>query len=124
MREQRKFICIVCPVGCSIMADVEDGELVQMQGQGCRRGEAFVREELTAPKRVLTTTVRVMGGRRPLVSVRSNAPLPKERLLSVVRELRYKELSAPVAQYQIVWADVEHTGVDIVTTRAVPVRDA
>ena len=120
MRTQREFICVTCPMGCTISAIVEGSELVEVQGQACRRGIAFVREELTAPKRTLTTTVRVAGGALPLVPVRSREPLPKGIVLDVAARLRAVELVAPVAAHQVVMADALGSGVDIVTTRALP----
>ena len=120
MREHREFICIVCPVGCSIDATVEDGELVEAQGQACKRGIAFVHEELTAPRRMLTTTVQVAGGELPLVPIRSSEALPKEILPRVVGRLREVVLEAPVAEHQVVIEDVFGTGVDIITSRALP----
>ncbi|MFH1084858.1 MAG: DUF1667 domain-containing protein, partial [Chloroflexota bacterium] len=120
MREAREFICVTCPVGCTIQATVDDGQLVGTDGHACQRGVAFVREELTAPKRMLTTTVRVRGGALPLVPVRSTAPLPKGQLLAVARLLRRIEIEAPVVEHQVVLADVLGTGVDLVTSRALP----
>lgn len=117
MIEEREFICVTCPVGCSVVARVEGQELVELRGQACARGEAFVREELTDPRRILTTTVRVLGGKLPLVPVRSTAPLPKHLLFDVARALRQVELEAPVTLRQVVLANASGTGVDIVTSR-------
>lgn len=124
MAEQREFICVTCPVGCTIQATVEGQELIALQGQSCQRGEAFVREELTNPRRMFTTTVRVRGGKLPLVPVRSSAPLPKGLLMEVAKALRTVELTAPVAQHQVVLANVLGTGVDIITSRPVEALDA
>ena len=118
MRTQREFICVICPVGCTIEAIVEGNELVGISGQACKRGVVFVQEELTAPRRVLTTTVRVRGGALPLVPVRSSEPLPKELLVQVVEALRQVSLEAPVSEHQIVIGNVLDTGVDVVTSRA------
>lgn len=119
VRDRRRFICVTCPVGCAIEATVEDGELCEITGQACKRGVDFVREELTAPKRMLTTTVRVKGGVLPLVPVRSTAALPKELLLPVAALLRKVTLEAPVQEHQVVVANVLDTGVDIVASRDV-----
>ncbi|HHX63581.1 MAG TPA: DUF1667 domain-containing protein, partial [Chloroflexi bacterium] len=59
MLDEREFICVTCPVGCSIETVVEGQELIEIRGQACNRGVAFVKEELSAPRRMLTTTVRV-----------------------------------------------------------------
>ncbi len=120
MAEQRQFICVTCPVGCTIDATTEGGELVEAQGQACKRGVAFVREELTAPRRMLTTTVRVRGGVLPLVPVRSSGALPKGLIMDIVRDLRGIVLEAPVGEHQTVLRDVHGTGVDIITSRAMP----
>ena len=117
MVEQREFICVTCPVGCSIDAMVEGQELVELRGQACGRGEDFVREELTDPRRMLTTTVRVRGGRLPLVPVRSSAPLPQHLLFDVARALRQIELVAPIKEHQVVLENVLGTQVDIITSR-------
>jgi len=120
LREQREFICVVCPVGCTISATIEDGRLVEASGQACKRGIAFVNEELTDPRRMLTTTVQVVGGRLPLVPVRSSEALPKGILLQVAAELREVVLEAPVGEHQTVIEDVFGTGVDIITSREMP----
>ncbi|MGM0401705.1 MAG: DUF1667 domain-containing protein [Chloroflexota bacterium] len=124
MAERREFICITCPVGCTLQAVVEGDELIDVEGAGCRRGIEFVREELTDPRRTLTTTVQVEGGTLPLVPVRSEAPLPKEHLLEVARALREVVLSAPVAQHQVVLEDALGSGVDIITSRGIPREDS
>jgi len=123
MADVREFICVTCPVGCTIEAVIKEGTLVETRGEACRRGVAFVEEELTAPKRMLTTTVRVRGGELPLVPVRSTEPLPKGLVPDVVARLREVELSAPVGEHQVVLADVLGTGVDIVTSRALARAD-
>ena len=120
MPELRQFICVVCPVGCIIDATVEDGQLLEAHGQACKRGIAYVHEELTCPRRMLTTTVRVIGGSLPLVPVRSSKGLPKKLLLQVATRLREVVLEAPVSEHQMVIEDVFGTGVDIITSRQMP----
>ncbi len=119
MQEHRQFICVTCPVGCTLDAIVEGKELVELQGQSCRRGVAFVQEELAAPRRMLTTTVRVRGGSLPLVPVRSREPLPKGLLFEVADHLRSLVLEAPVHEHQVILADALHSGVDIIASREV-----
>lgn len=119
MHEHRQFICVTCPVGCTLDATVDGDQLIEMQGQACRRGIAFVQEELSAPKRMFTTTVRVRGGALPLVPVRSREPLPKGLLLQVADELRSMVLQAPVHEHQVILADALHGGVDIIASREV-----
>ena len=118
MRESREFICVTCPVGCTIQAKVEDGKLLSIEGNTCSRGIDFVEEELTAPKRMLTTTVQVRGGTLPLVPVRTVEAIPKNLLLEVARVLRDTVVDAPVEAHQVVLADALGCGVDVVTSRS------
>ncbi len=107
-------------MGCTLEAVIEGEELIEVEGGGCRRGADFVREELTDPRRTLTTTVQVEDGTLPLVPVRSETPLPKGLLLDVARALREVVLTAPVAQHQVVLEDALESGVDIITSRSLP----
>ena len=118
MRESRELVCVTCPVGCALRATLEEGELASLEGQACKRGIAFAQEELTAPKRMLTTTVKVIGGALPLVPVRTREPIPKEALLALAAQMREVELLAPVSEHQTVLANALGTGVDVITSRA------
>ena len=117
MPQEREFICVTCPVGCALTALVEGDELLEVNGQACRRGVDFVHRELTDPRRTLTTTVRVRDGALPLVPVRSAEPLPKHLVLPVALALRGVCLEAPITEHQVALADALGTGIDIVTTR-------
>ena len=52
--------CIGCPLGCQIevMMD-EDGEILLVTGNTCPRGDKYARKEVTAPTRIVTSSVRV-----------------------------------------------------------------
>ena len=102
---------------------VDGDELIEISGNTCKRGVAFAKEELTAPRRMLTTTVQVRNGEWPLVPVRTLEPLPKGLLLTVAQDLRAVILDAPVAARQVVLGNVRGTGVDIVTSRAMPAAE-
>jgi CxxC motif-containing protein len=120
MPENREFICVTCPVGCTIETVVEGQELIELKGNACKRGIAFVQEEITNPRRMLTTTVQVIGGELPLAPVHSSEPLPKNLLLAAAHELRSLRLNAPVQMGQVVLAGILGSGVDIVASR--PIR--
>jgi len=94
--QKSELICTCCPNGCALFPKrTENGELA-IEGALCKRGVDFGIAELTDPRRTLTTTVRVSGGRYPLVSVRSSRPVRKAELKTLVRQLRGVTLTAPV----------------------------
>ena len=117
--EKRTVSCIVCPMGCVGEVEMRDGAVVNVTGFNCERGSNYAREEVIAPKRMLTTTVRVEGGQLALVPVVSSQALPKEQLLRAARCLAEASVKAPVAEGQIIVANLLNLGVDIVATRAV-----
>lgn len=113
------LICIGCPLGCPLEADRDGGQVLAVRGNTCPNGEKYARKELTAPTRILTTTVAVSGGVQPVVSVKTAADVPKPLLLDCVRALKAVCVPAPVAPGQVVLADIAGTGVDVIATKAV-----
>ena len=59
---KKQFTCIVCPNGCEIEAEVENGQVISVTGHTCPRGEQYVRQELTAPRRTIASSVLVNVG--------------------------------------------------------------
>ena len=39
---KKQFTCIVCPNGCEIEAEVENGQVISVTGHTCPRGEQYV----------------------------------------------------------------------------------
>ena len=61
--EKRELICIGCPMGCPLTVELENGEIKTITGYTCKKGETYARKEVTNPTRIVTSTVRVEGGR-------------------------------------------------------------
>ena len=108
--------CIVCPTGCLVHIENIDGELI-IEGHSCKRGEEYAREEFIAPKRILTTTIRVENGLLPLIPVRSDKPLPKEKLQETLREIAIKKITAPIKMGDILIKNVLNLEVNIIASR-------
>ena len=111
----KELICIVCPRGCHLQVDEANDYAVT--GNGCQRGAEYGRAELTHPTRVVTSTVRCQGGRYPRCPVKTDRPIPKERITDVMAALERVVLTAPLEPGRIVIENVCGTGADIVTTR-------
>jgi len=120
---KKEIICIVCPVGCTLEVTVEDGKLVEVTGYECKRGVAYAEQEAVAPKRTLATTVRVKNGIHPLVPVKTDIPVPKEKMREITELLAQVEVEAPVKIGSIIVADVLGTGANVVATRNLPARE-
>ena len=120
--EEKNLICINCPLGCPLTVSLENGEIKTVTGNTCPRGEAYARKELTDPTRIVTSTVKVKGGKLAMASVKTANDIPKGKIFDCVKAIQHIELEAPVAIGQVVLADVCGTGVDIVATKNVPAK--
>ncbi len=109
-----ELICIVCPQGCRLRVDPENGCAVT--GHGCPRGEVYGRKEVIAPTRVLTSIVRIEGALHPCCPVKTADAIPKEKIADAMALLRTVRLTAPVAIGDTV-AEIDGTGVSWVVTK-------
>lgn len=116
--ETRIMNCINCPMGCELTVTVdENGKFVSVTGNTCPRGAQYAKDEVTAPKRMLTSTVRIKNGFLPLLPVVSAKPLPKEKIIACAEALRSVEAAAPVKAGDVVVGNILGLGVDIVASR-------
>lgn len=120
--EQRILTCIGCPLGCLVTVELEKGEVVSVTGNTCKRGDDYVRKEVTMPTRIVTSTVKVTGGNVPTVSVKTKSDIPKDKIFDCVRALKEVEVVAPIAIGDVVLENVVGTGVDVVATKAVEAK--
>ena len=112
----KEIRCIVCPTGCLVHVENVNGELV-IEGHSCNRGEEYAREEFIAPKRILTTTIRVENGFLPLIPVRSNTPIPKEKLQETLKEIAGTKVKAPIKMGDILIKNVIGLDANIIASR-------
>jgi CxxC motif-containing protein len=89
---------------------------LQVEGNGCRRGELYAKDEATAPKRVLTSVVAVEGCSQ-LLSVKTAGPIPKELIFAAMEEIRGICVRGEVSIGQILRENLVGTGVALVATK-------
>ncbi|PKP97537.1 MAG: molybdopterin oxidoreductase [Alphaproteobacteria bacterium HGW-Alphaproteobacteria-13] len=111
------FVCINCPLSCSLELREEAGEIVEVKGSDCKLGEKYAAEEFKDPRRVLTTTVNARGGIVALLPVHSVGAIPKRLVRDAVRALAGVTVDAPVAFGQVIAENILDTGVDVVSSR-------
>ncbi len=113
----RELICVSCPLGCPISVELsENGEVLSVKGNTCKRGEKYATTECTNPVRMLTTTIRVNGGSLPVVPVKTSAPIPKGKMFECMKTINNEVVDAPVKMGDVIICNVCDTGVDIVAT--------
>lgn len=118
--EIRELTCISCPLGCPLRVEVdENGKAVSVSGNTCKRGELYGKKEVSAPARTVTSTVRVRGGKEPVVCVRTRTEIPKDKIFPCMEEIRAASIDAPVKIGDVVISGVAGTDVDVIVTKAV-----
>lgn len=125
MPETKRFVCIVCPRGCSLEVDVNLGgpaegadsvSVVAVRGNSCKRGEKYARKEVVDPRRTLTSTVRADGAGRRRLPVRTTGSIPLNKLLDAARALDDVVVEAPMSCGDVVSRNLLGLGVDVVAT--------
>ena len=92
---KREMICIRCPMGCHLSVTQDEN--------GCTT-------------RVVTSSVRVENGRRPVCSVKTATAVPKADIPAVLAAIRTISISAPIAIGDVICADIAGTGAALVAT--------
>ena len=113
------LICIGCPLGCPLTVEMEGSEVKAVSGNTCPRGDAYARKEMTNPTRIVTSTVRVAGGKLAMVSVKTASDIPKSKIFDCVKALKDVEVKAPVKIGDVIVENVAGTGVNIIATKNV-----
>ena len=102
-----KKTCIVCPIGCHLEAELnEQGEILSVSGNTCRRGETYIRNEVTDPRRTLTSTVRLAGAvHDKFLPVKTDGPISKGRLFEAMEVLSKITVNAPGKRGDVIVED-------------------
>ncbi|MBN1785291.1 MAG: DUF1667 domain-containing protein [Candidatus Bathyarchaeota archaeon] len=116
---KKEIICIGCPMGCYLTIDYDGKTIQNVSGNRCKVGLEYAEKEISNPERTLTSTVRVKNGHLPLVSVRTNKPLPKGRIFDTMDLLAKVEVEAPIKIGDQIVENLFGTGVNIVATKNV-----
>lgn len=110
-----KLVCIVCPNSCELeINQTEDG--LEVSGNKCKRGVQFARDEMTAPKRTISSVVKTAFPEFPVLPVRVSAEIPKEKIFDVMHEINRVTVKKKLRRGDVVIKDVLGLGVDVIST--------
>ena len=113
-----ELTCIVCPMGCQLSVEHIEDEF-KVEGNTCKRGEKYAKEELTNPKRVINTTVKLENSYLQLLPVKTDDSIPKGMMFDIMKELDKLKITAPVNVGDIIIENVLNTGVNIISSKSV-----
>lgn len=114
-----ELTCIGCPLGCPLTVTMEAKEVIEVKGNTCPKGAIYAKKEVTNPTRIVTSTVCVKGGTCPMVNVKTESDIPKDKIFACTDALKNVVLTAPIKIGDVVLENVANTGVNVVAARNV-----
>ena len=100
----RELTCIICPIGCALTAQIENGKVVSVSGNTCPKGKAYAEEECIYPKRTLTSTVLSNSGRP--ISCKTLTPIPKDKIIEAMKIINSVRIDLPISIGDVIIEDV------------------
>jgi CxxC motif-containing protein len=116
----KELICILCPLGCRARVEVDGQDIGKVLGIRCKKGAEYVKQELSYPTRVLTTTVKTKRSDQPLIPVRSDKAIPKDKLMACMKEVAQHTADGPVQLGQIIIKGILGLDANIIACRSLP----
>ena len=110
---ETNLVCIECPMGCDICVKMEKGKVLSVTGNGCPRGKTYAVNEVTCPKRVITTTVKSEDGR--MVAVKTESPVDKAKTFEIMKKISAIIVRSPISIGQVITDDI-CDGVKLIAT--------
>ena len=113
----KEMVCVSCPLGCMLSVELNDkNEVISVSGNTCKRGEQYAVDECTNPVRMLTSTMKVEGGKLPVIPVKTSKPIPKGKMFECMEIINSVSVDAPVKMGEVLISNICDTGADIVAT--------
>jgi len=117
MSDRHEIICIQCPMACRIeLYTGDDGTIEKVTGFQCKEGKSYAPQEYQSPQRVLTSTVRTKGSKRPVLPVRSREPIPRSMIFECMEHIDNIIVQPPLKMGDVIVKDIMGTGIDILCT--------
>ena len=133
---KNEFICTVCPRGCHLKVEPEKD--YKVTGNGCPKGKAYGKAEMTNPTRVVTSTVKLRRnaaegtrmtdetGLSPAqdstlydfrIPVKTTKPIPKTKIMDLMKLIDGIELDERPAIGTVIAREVLGTDANIIVTK-------
>lgn len=110
----KELTCIECPMGCKITVETKDNQTI-ISGNGCPRGKIYAENEIKSPKRVVTSTVKIIGG--GLLPVKTDAPIDKTKIFEIMKIINNTQVSRPIKTGDIIIENV--FGANVISAKTV-----
>ena len=111
----RNLTCIICPRGCNINVEIEEGNVKKIEGNTCKRGYEYAYSEVTNPVRTITSTIKLENGK--MLPIKTDKPIPKELIAQSMIEINKITGKLPIKIGDILIENLLGTGCNIIATK-------
>ena len=108
-----ELTCIVCPRGCHLTVD----ENLNVTGNSCPRGAEYGKQEVTDPRRTVTSTVKCDSVDFAVCPVKTKGDISKGKIFDVMAVIDKTEIHVPVHVGDVIVKNIADSGTDLVCTR-------
>ena len=109
---EKILTCIRCPIGCTLT--YKDGNIT---GNKCKRGTEYGLEEVTNPKRIITSTVKTTNKEMPRLSVKTSISIPKGLMFEIMKEINKVIISSSKEIGDVIISNILNTGANLIATQ-------
>ena len=141
-----ELTCIVCPIGCSLSVEesteaINGHSVLNVTGNRCVRGSVYAKEEVLAPKRVVTATcgIKLLSGSEEVcppekvfeevcpfhslpvprrVPVKTNIPCPKEKIFELLEDIYNLKVDLPIKSGEVLINNWNNLGINVIAVRS------
>ncbi len=99
-------VCIVCPRGCHLKYEYQEGQL-KISNNRCMRGPEYLKQELILPKRMLTTTIQINGETNVMLPVYSEEYVAKDDVINIIKHLKQIKVNRPVYCGDVITEEID-----------------
>ena len=113
----KKITCIECPKGCILEVEIDGAKIIEIRGNDCPKGIAYAKAEIENPLRILTSSVQAEGLSLKMIPVRTDRPIPKDKLFEGMEEIKLIRIEKELGVGEVIIKDFLGLGVNLVATR-------
>jgi CxxC motif-containing protein len=117
-----EIICIICPNSCRLSVYKDEKGEIQVLNALCKRGIEYGKQEFLFPKRLLITTMQIKNGTLPVIPVRSDVELPKDKIMDAIKVVNDTVINAPIKVGEILIDNILDLDVNVISSRSMKAK--
>ncbi len=111
----QKVICTCCPRGCHLQVSRDPS--YNVIGNHCPKGREYGIDEVTQPKRTVTSTVATEGGSLKRLPVRTDRPIDRRGIANVMVLIQNTFVKAPIRRGDVILENIVGSGANLIACR-------